>query len=155
MSRGDRTVIRLAQSVSVAAFACLLALPAAAQEAPAQYQNLLTPLLEGNQTTVGQPILAYPDGTPHLTAAIVTIPPGGDTGWHIHEVPLFIYILDGEVTVDYGQGVVKVYKPGDSFMEAMNRPHDGINKSDAPVRILAFYVGAEGVPDAEEAPAPQ
>jgi quercetin dioxygenase-like cupin family protein len=148
-------VIRLATPVFAAAIACLVAVPAVAQDAPAQYQNLLTPLLEGNQTTVGQPILAYPDGTPHFTAAIVTIPPGGDTGWHTHAVPLFIYILDGEATVDYGEGVVKVYKPGDSFMEAMNRPHNGLNKSGAPVRILAFYVGAEGVPDAEEAPAPQ
>jgi quercetin dioxygenase-like cupin family protein len=69
-------------------------------------------------------------------------------------VPLFIYILEGDVTVDYGEGIVKVYKPGDSFMEAMNRPHNGINKSNAPVRILAFYVGAEGVPNTVGVPAP-
>jgi quercetin dioxygenase-like cupin family protein len=150
---GISTMTRIA--TPILAIACLAAAPALAQDVPAQYESLPTPLLEGNQTTVGQPILAYPDGTPHFTEVIVTIPPGGETGWHTHEVPLLVHILEGEVTVDYGEGVVKVYKVGDSFMEAMNRAHNGYNKSDAPVRLIAFYVGAEGVPNAEEVPAPQ
>ena len=55
-----------------------------------------------------QPI-AYPSGTPNITAAIVTIPPGGETGWHTHAVPLFAYILDGALTVDYGSKGTKVF----------------------------------------------
>jgi len=123
-----------------------LAAPAAAQDS-AQYQNLLTPLLSGNTTIIDQTI-AYPDGTPKVTAAIVVIPPGKDTGWHTHAVPLFVYVLEGEVTVDYGSKGVKVYKAGDSLLEAENWAHNGMNKTDALVRILAVYMGAEGLANA-------
>jgi len=34
---------------------------------------------------------------------IVTIDPGEETAWHRHGVPTYIYILAGEVTVDYGE----------------------------------------------------
>ena len=55
-------------------------------------------------------------------------PPGKETGWHTHAVPLFAYVLKGEFSVDYGAKGVKVYKPGDSLLEAMNWPHNGTNK---------------------------
>ena len=126
----------------LAAVLALFAVPAAAQDT--QYQNLLTPLLSGNQTIIDQTI-AYPEGTPKVTAAIVVIPPGKDTGWHIHTVPLFVYILEGEVTVDYGSKGVKTFKAGSALLEAENWPHNGMNKTDKPLRILAVYMGAEGV----------
>lgn len=119
-----------------------------------QYQNLLTPLYEGNQTIIGQEI-AYPQGTPKVTAAIVTIPPGQDTGWHTHQVPLFVYILEGEISVDYGDKGVKVYKAGDSLLEAMNWPHNATNKTDKPVKIMAVYLGATDKPNAEPVAAPK
>jgi mannose-6-phosphate isomerase-like protein (cupin superfamily) len=61
-------------------------------------------------------------------------------------------MLDGELTVDYGSEGTRVYKVGDSLMEAMNWPHDGMNKGTVPVRILAVYMGAEGLPNAEPIP---
>jgi quercetin dioxygenase-like cupin family protein len=127
----------------LAAILALFAAPAAAEDT-AQYQKLLTPLLSGNQTIIDQTI-AYPEGTPKVTAAIVIIPPGKDTGWHIHTVPLFVYILEGEVTVDYGSKGVKTFKAGSALLEAENWPHIGMNKTDKPLRILAVYMGAEGV----------
>ena len=42
---------------------------------------------------LGQEI-AYPDGTPVVTAAIVTMVPGQETGWHEHEAPLLAWMLD-------------------------------------------------------------
>ena len=119
---------------------------AGAQEAaPAidQYETLLTPILSGNQTIIGQTI-AYPPGVANVTAALVTIPPGGETGWHLHEVPLFGYILDGELTVDYGSEGTRIYGAGDGFLEAIDWPHNGVNLTDAPVTILAVYIGADG-----------
>ena len=138
--------------------ACLLAafvaLPLAAQaEEPTQYQNLLTPLLSSSTTIIDQPI-AYPEGTPKVTAAIVTIPPGGSTGWHLHEVPLFAYILEGEITLDYGEKGIVTKKAGDGMLEAMNWAHNGMNKGDVPIRILAVYMGADGIPNAETAADP-
>jgi quercetin dioxygenase-like cupin family protein len=143
---------RFAHVLSAAA---LLSIPFAfgsVAEESVTYQNLLTPLLSSGTTIIDQPI-AYPAGTPKVTGAIVTIPPGGETGWHLHEVPLFVYILEGEVTVDYGEKGVKVVKQGESILEAMNWAHNGMNKTDKPLRILAVYMGAEGVANAETAAA--
>jgi quercetin dioxygenase-like cupin family protein len=145
---------RLARILSAAA---LLSFPLAAgavAEESVTYQNLLTPLLSSGTTIIDQQI-AYPAGTAKVTGAIVTIPPGGETGWHLHEVPLFVYILEGEVTVDYGEKGVKVVKEGESILEAMDWAHNGMNKTDKPLRILAVYMGADGVPNAETAADPQ
>jgi quercetin dioxygenase-like cupin family protein len=135
------------------AFAFAITAPAAAEES-AQYQNLLTPLLEAETDILDQPIV-YPSGTPKVTAAIVVIPPGKDTGWHTHEVPLFVHVLDGTVTVDYGDKGTKVYKAGETFMEAMNWPHNGINQGDVPARILAVYMGSEEKTNTATAPDPK
>ncbi|HZP21581.1 MAG TPA: cupin domain-containing protein [Bauldia sp.] len=128
----------------------LAAMPALAEES-AQYQNLLAPILQSSKTVLDQAI-AYPAGTAKVTAAIVTIPPGGETGWHTHAVPLFVYILEGAVTVDYGDKGVKVYRAGEGILEAMDWPHDGKNLGDVPVKILAVYMGAEGATNTAAVP---
>jgi quercetin dioxygenase-like cupin family protein len=126
-----------------------LAVSASAEVSP-QYQNLLTPLFKGAETIIGQKI-AYPAGDPKVTAAIVVIAPGKDTGWHSHEVPLFVTVLEGDISVDYGTKGVKDYKVGDSFLEAMEWPHNATNKTEKIVRLLAVYMGAEGKADAKPA----
>lgn len=138
-----------AASVLLALFFALR--PAAAEDA--RYQNLLSPLLSADADIVGQP-LAYPSGKPKVTAAIVTIPPGGETGWHLHQVPLFVYVMEGEVTVDYGAKGTKIYTAGQSLMEAMNWAHNGMNKSTAPVKILAVYMGGDDKANVEATATP-
>ena len=145
---------RLARTLTAAALLSVSFAASAVAEESVTYQNLLTPLLSSGTTIIDQPI-AYPAGTPKVTGAIVTIPPGGETGWHLHEVPLFVYVLEGEVTVDYGEKGVKVVKEGESILEAMNWAHNGMNKTDKPLRILAVYMGADGVANAETAAAPK
>ena len=116
--------------------------PACAEDlAPQTYQNLLTPLLQSSTDVLGAP-LAYPEGTPNVTAAIVTIPPGGETGWHEHEVPLFAYLLEGELTVDYGEKGTRTYRAGEAVLEAMNWPHNGTNTGTVPMKLIAVYMGS-------------
>ena len=57
------------------------------------------------------------------------------------------YILDGELTVDYGKHGKRTYLKGQTFMEAMNAPHVGINTGSEPVRLLAVYMGAKHAKD--------
>lgn len=125
----------------------------AEDQAPSQYQNLLTPLLKGGTDILDAP-LAYPDGPVNVTAVTVTIPPGGQTGWHSHQVPLFAYILEGELTVDYGAKGKKTYRAGDSLLEAVNWPHNGTNTGTVPVRILAVYMGGGDKANTVAEPAP-
>jgi len=101
-------------------------------------------LLQSGKTIIGQEI-AYPAGTPQVTAAIVTLQPGQETGWHHHDAPVFAYMLDGELTVDYGADGSHVYHAGDTFLEAFKTDHNGKTTSAEPSRVLAVFMGAEGV----------
>lgn len=113
----------------------------------------VTPVLQTSQTIIGQ-ALVYPAGTAEVTAVVITIAPGGETGWHLHAVPLFGYMLEGQLTVDYGDKGTHTYAVGDGLVEAMNWPHNGMNKGAIPVRILAVYTGAKGIANAEVAATP-
>jgi quercetin dioxygenase-like cupin family protein len=105
-------------------------------------------LLTSSQTVIGQPI-AYPQGVPKVTAAIITMEPGQETGLHAHHAPLFAYILSGELTVDYGPDGQRTFKEGSAFLEAFNSDHNGRNTGPLPTRILAVFMGAEGVVNTE------
>jgi len=74
---------------------------------------------------------------------------GQETGWHWHDVPLYARVLDGELEVDYGGGRVKRYRAEDTFLEAMDRYHNGRVVGARNVRILVVFMGAEGVSDTE------
>jgi quercetin dioxygenase-like cupin family protein len=105
------------------------------------------PLLSTGVTIVGETIRYPTSGPAHVTAAIVTLAPGESTIVHRHGVPLFAYILDGELTVDYGADGKRTYRSGQAFMEAMDVNHFGKNTGTQPVRLLAVYMGAEGAKD--------
>ena len=76
----------------------------------------------------------------------VVEPTGAKTVLHRHGVPLFAYILEGEITVDYGDRGKRTYRAGDAPMEAMDVPHFGADAGPQPVRILTVFIGAEGAP---------
>jgi quercetin dioxygenase-like cupin family protein len=132
----------------------LFATPVLAEDVtPQAYKNLLTPLLQSGTDILGDPI-KYPEGAANVTAAIVTVPPGGQTGLHRHEVPLFAYILEGELTVDYGDKGKKTYRAGDALLEAQNWPHNGTNTGTVPMKLLAVYMGGEGKQNTIAVPTP-
>lgn len=109
----------------------------------ADYQRV-QPLLRAGKTVVDEQI-RYPDsGAPSISSVIVTMLPGETTGWHTHGVPLFAFMLEGEIEVDYGAKGIRTYKKGDAFLEAMTTRHNGKNKGVTPARVLAVFVGAEG-----------
>ena len=105
------------------------------------------PLLSTGISIVGEMIRYPTSGPAHVTASIIVLAPGGRTIVHRHGVPLFAYILEGELTVDYGAHGTRTYRAGQSFMEAMEVAHFGVNNGTAPVRILAVYMGAQGADD--------
>ena len=119
-----------------------VALPHAAEHHP-----LVTVLQSTGKTVLGQPF-AYPEAAPaKVIAVIVSMKPGEETGWHKHDVPLFGYVLEGELTVDYGKDGTRTYKTGDSLIEAFKTPHNGRNTGTGNMRVLAVFMGADGVPN--------
>lgn len=101
-------------------------------------------LVSSEKTIIGQDIV-YPEGAAKITGAIVTMQPGDTTGWHKHDAPLFGWVMEGEVTVDYGDAGTRTYKKGDAFIEAFKSYHNGKNTGDGITRILAVFAGADGV----------
>lgn len=123
--------------------------PAVAHDGPGQVAEgapapTSTLLLESSTHGDGVPIV-YPTGTPLITARITDIPPGAATPRHRHTIPLFVYMLEGELTLHGEDGSTRLVKQGDAFMEATDW-HFGRNEGTATVRLLAVYPGAVGVP---------
>jgi len=99
-------------------------------------------ILETNLTVIGQDI-SYPSGSPQITSKIVIIPVGAETGPHIHEYPMFAYIMEGEVSVDYGEQGIKTFVKGQSIVEAINYTHNGRNNGNEPTKILVVLMGKD------------
>lgn len=104
------------------------------------------PLLDKATTTVlGQP-LSYPSDTQaQISSSIITVPHNMEVPLHLHDAPMYAYILEGTLTVNYDDGTVKTYHEGDALMEAIDLPHYGKNTGSGPVRILVVNIGAENV----------
>jgi quercetin dioxygenase-like cupin family protein len=108
--------------------------------------HLATRILLATGTTVtGEPIRYPADASPRITVLEITLRPGQQTGWHTHPVPIVAYLLAGELTVDYGAGGKRTYRPGDAVVDAMNVAHNGHNAGSEPVRILAVILGGGGL----------
>lgn len=105
-------------------------------------------LLDKQARTVLDQMIGYPTtGETEITSAIITIPPGASTGWHYHKVPLYVYVMEGTVTVTYdteGGEVVKEYTEGSAILEAIGTHHEGRNTGKSSVTLLVVYIGAVG-----------
>ena len=91
----------------------------------------------------GKPI-EYPTGKAEVTGMLVEIAPGGETGWHLHPVPSFGMILEGELEVQLKTGEVKQLKSGEALAEVVSTLHNGRNVGSIPVKLIVFYAGAVG-----------
>ncbi len=122
----------------------LIAVSAAFARTAGQDYQRVDDLFSGGKTVVGEPLVYPAPGHARLTSVIVTMMPGKSTGWHTHGAPLFAYMLEGELQVDYGEKGVRTYRKGDAFLEAMAVAHNGTNKGTVPARVMAVFMGAEG-----------
>ena len=107
---------------------------------------IITPLKKTTTSTDGSR-LSYPvTDNPEVTALIVEIPPGGQTGWHLHPVPVYAYMLSGSLNVEMENGTSYRFNEGDAIIEVVNAPHNGINTGQAPAKLIVFYTGEKGKP---------
>ena len=97
--------------------------------------------LSTTQTWDGAPI-QDPSGTAKVTGVIITLPPGAETGWHLHPIPCFALILEGDLVVELKDGRTKKLKAGDTFAEVIGTPHNGKNMGKVPLKIAVFYAGS-------------
>ena len=103
-------------------------------------------LLDKEAKTILEEAFNYPvTDNPEVSSSIITLPPGAQTGWHLHEAPMYAYVLEGTLEVTYkldGTEKTNVYKKGEAIMEGLDTPHNGVNNTDKPVKVLVVNFGS-------------
>lgn len=127
--------------------ALAMALPclAAAQDNPLPAGFTSQTLLKSGTTRDNEPI-AYPGGKPEIISVIGTLERNGRTALHLHPVPVYVHVLEGEIELRSEGGQPQRYKAGESFIESLNRKHQAFNIADRPSKLLVVFVGEVGKP---------
>lgn len=105
----------------------------------------ITPLLRTETTWNGQ-VITYPKGPAQVTAMTVEIAPGAETGWHIHPVPSFGFVLQGSLEVTLKDGKKKRVEEGQAIPEVIDTAHNGRNVGTKPLKLLVVYAGTTEKP---------
>jgi quercetin dioxygenase-like cupin family protein len=135
------------KSILVIAVVVRLLPHAAAAQAYAETGVEVTPIVQTDTTAAGTPF-AYPrTGDAEITALVVEIPAGAETGRHLHPQPTFVYVLEGTLEVEADDGTVRTFHPGDGFVEVVDTWHNGRNAGATLVRVLVVFAGARGEPN--------
>lgn len=131
----------------------LLGAPVARGADVGEAQGVTSRVVLKTSVTADGEKLRYPvTDRPEVTAVEIEIAPGGRTGLHSHPVPVLAWVAAGTLTVEYEGGKIRTFEPGDPLVETVGRRHEGRNLGTVPVRLLVFYVGAEGTPNTRKGP---
>ena len=103
-------------------------------------------VLKSTKTADGDPLQLPQSGTAEIVSVIGTLEPGGRTARHQHPVPVYVYVMEGELEVQTEGGEPRNYKAGEAFLESVNRWHQAFNRADAQAKILVVFIGEEGKP---------
>ena len=105
-----------------------------------------TPVIKSTKTASGMDIQYPPADSAEIVSVTAVLDPGGRTARHQHPVPVFVYILEGTLTVKAEGGEPRIYAAGQAFLEDINHWHQAYNETDKPTKILVVFMGEEGKP---------
>jgi len=105
----------------------------------------LTPILQTSKTFADQPI-RFPQGDNELVAVLAEVQPGGQVGRHLHPNPLFVYILEGALTIEMEGHGTHTFSAGEGLAEVVDIWHNGRNLGDTPVKFLIVFAAQNGTP---------
>jgi quercetin dioxygenase-like cupin family protein len=77
---------------------------------------------------------------------LVTIAPGGNTGWHSHPGIVFALVRSGTLTVYHDDGTSAVYPAGTGFVEEPGDVHIAVNEGATTAEVVAFFLLPRGAP---------
>jgi quercetin dioxygenase-like cupin family protein len=102
-------------------------------------------LLKLQETTILDQRIEYPKKKQaRITSDIAVLEPGQETGWRRYKVPVYVYVLEGTLTVEYETAVTRDFAAGTAFIQATGTDFNGINKGEVPVRLLQVFMGVKG-----------
>ena len=104
--------------------------------------------LENQELTVLDQRVTYPKKKPaRISSETVVLGPGDSTGWRRHRIPVYVHVLAGTYTVDFGEGALVEYPAGTAFIQATKTDYKGTNTHEEEVSVLHVYLGAKGLRD--------
>jgi mannose-6-phosphate isomerase-like protein (cupin superfamily) len=144
-----KTFARVSISLALAA---LLTSSAVAQNATSPKteamagSDSIASLPDLNTTTAGEPLhyLSTPDAV--VSSDILTVPPGKVSRWMVHPVPAYLYVLQGDLTLEFIDGKRQTFHAGQSLLQSQTKWHRGRNEGQIPLRFLAVFMGSKGTP---------
>jgi len=138
----------LRQSVIVYFLTFLILICAATNASAAEYEGVIAAQIKKSTTASnGQKLDYLKTDSPEVTVLIVEIPAGAETGWHIHPVPVYGYMLSGAIEVEMENKETYYFREGDALLEVVNTPHNGKNMGSIPAKLVVFYTGEQGKPN--------
>ena len=99
------------------------------------------PVVGAEFKTEAEPI----SGAFDVAQAVLDFAPGAATPFHTHPGPVSVTVVDGELTFTLN-GVERVYRAGESFVEPPEQVAQARNASAQSTRVLASYLLPPGAP---------
>lgn len=127
--------------------ALTVALAGTAFASPSVHQHTykLDVLSSTTQSWSGQTIDYPKSGQAKVTSGIISIEKGTSLPWHIHEVLMTVYVLQGTLTIVDDKGHQVVLKEGQVGVESVGSKHRGFAGADKDVKLFATYLGSENL----------
>ena len=100
------------------------------------------------KTLMSQPMQETIDGKPaQATMLEVVWEPGESSPPHRHPCPTLVYVLEGEIETQIGDGPVQRFQAGDTFYEPTMALHAKTRNpsKDQPARVLAIQIHDRGI----------
>lgn len=120
--------------------------PAIGQDDSALPQGFEAQPVLKSATTADGDAIQFPTGSPEIVSVVGTIAPKGRTALHQHPVPVYVYVLEGSLSVQTEGAEARNYETGDAFLESVGKWHQAFNKGDQPAKILVVFMAEEGKP---------
>jgi quercetin dioxygenase-like cupin family protein len=107
----------------------------------------ITAVSHDSLTIVGEPELYLSTPDPEVSSVVFTFPPRAVSQWMIHPAPVYVYVLEGTLTVEFEDGSHQSFHEGQGFLQCRSKWHRGRNDGSQTMRFLAVFFGAKGVPN--------
>ena len=107
----------------------------------------ITPVSHDTLTIAGEPELYLSTPDPEVSSVVFTFPPSAVSQWMIHPAPVYVYVLEGTLTVEFEDGSHQSFHAGQGFLQCRSKWHRGRNDGSQTMRFLAVFFGAKGVPN--------
>lgn len=107
----------------------------------------ITPVSHDSLTIAGEPELYLNTPDPEVSSLVFTFPPGAVSQWMIHPAPVYVYVLEGTLQVEFEDGSHQSFHAGQGFLQCRSKWHRGRNDGSQTMQFLAVFFGAKGVPN--------